>query len=119
MIENIPALWFIAFFIDVVLGCLSFYLVFGRIVRKRYEGLAWYMGWWAFVDAIALVINAVMGVHYFWSYHQVGIITDTAINLGLIIYVARVIRDNWALNDEDWDKINRIRKDAKIRELSK
>lgn len=119
MIEQWTALWYFAFFVDVSLGSLSFYMVLSRLITPRYTGLAWYMGWWSFVDAIGLALNAVMGTDYFWSYHQTGIITDTAINLGLIIYVLSVINDNWAMNEADWDKVYKIRKDAKVRELSK
>lgn len=118
MIESLTALWFFAFFIDTLLGCLSFYMVLSKLVTVRYEALCWYMGWWSFADAIALMLNGIMGTDYFWSYHQSGIISDTAINIGLIVYVSRVIYDNWAMTDADWVKIDEIRRQSKIRALS-
>lgn len=119
MIEHMTIFWYLAFFVDVLLGCLSFYMVLKGMVRPQYEALCWYMGWWSFADAIALALNSIMGIHYFWSYHQSGIISDTAINIGLVVYVVRVIMDNWAMKDEDWKKVEQIRKQAQIRELSK
>lgn len=119
MIESLQILWFFAFAIDLILGCLAFYILNKNMITLRYEGIAWYMGWWSFVDAFALALNAIMGTNYFWSYHQVGIVTDTAINLGLIVFVISKMRDNWALNADDWAKIQEIEKQAKIRELSK
>ena len=119
MIESFTPLWFLAFATDVVLGCLCFYYVISRVITEKYQGLGWWMGWWAFADAIALMLNATMGTDYFWSYHQTGIIGDTAINLGLIVFLLTFLSDNWALDDDDWQKIYKIRKEAKIRELSK
>ena len=119
MIESLSPLWFIAFFVDVFLGSLAFYFVSTRIITEKYKGVGWWMGWWSFADAIALMLNATMGTDYFWSYHQTGIISDTAINIGLIIFLVSWYLDNWALNDDDWQKIYKIRKEAKIRELSK
>jgi len=118
-IEKMQVFWFLSFTIDLILGCMSFYILTKRMIVHKYEGLAWYMGWWAFVDAFAIALNATMGTDYFWSYHQTGIISDTAINLGLIIYVGYKMYDNWALNGDDWSKIEQIQKQAKIRELSK
>lgn len=112
-------LWYFAFFVDVLLGCLSFYMVLSRLVTPQYEALCWYMGWWSFADAIALALNSIMGTDYFWSYHQSGIVSDTAINIGLIVYVLRVIYDNWAMKECDWQAVDEIRRQAKIRELSK
>lgn len=119
MIESLTPLWFIAFLVDVILGCMAFYFVMGRVIVKKFIGVGWFIGWWSFADAIALVLNATMGTDYFWSYHQTGIISDTAINIGLIYFLALSYKQNWALNAEDWLKINQIRKDAKIREMSK
>lgn len=119
MIESMTPLWFMAFTTDMALGCLSFYLVARKALTHRYEGIGWWMGWWAFADAIGLVLNATMGTDYFFSYHQTGILTDTAINLALVTFLIMWYQDNWALNDNDWLKINQIKKEAKIRELSK
>lgn len=119
MIEQAPILWFASFFIDVLLGSLCFYIIMAKPIRSGFDGLFWWFGWWAFVDAFAIVLNATMGVHYFWSYHQSGIVIDTAINSGLLLYVVKALRSNWALSRDDWAKIEQIAKDAKIRELSK
>ena len=119
MIESVTPLWFIAFTTDMILGCFSFYLVAKKTLTPKYEGIGWWMGWWSFANAIALMLNATMWIHYFWSYHQIGILTDTAINMALVLFLVIWHQDNWALNDEDWQKINKIRQLAKIRELSK
>jgi len=119
MIEHLTILWYLAFLVDVVLGCLTFYMVLTKMVNSRYIAICWYMGWWAFADAIALALNGIMGTNYFWSYHQSGIVTDTAVNMGLVVYIARVIMDNWGMTDADWVKIDEIRRQAKIRKLSK
>lgn len=119
MIEHFTPLWFVAFMVNVTLGCICFYYITKKYITEQYQGLGWWMGWWAFVDAISLVLNATMGVNYFWSYHQTGIISDTAINIGLVWFLVKWLLDNWPLNDEDWQKIYKIRKEAKIRELSK
>lgn len=119
MIEGFAILWYLAFFVDVSLGCLAFYLVISKMVSPHYMAICWYMGWWAFADAIALALNSIMGTDYFWSYHQSGIVTDTAVNIGLVVYISKVIVDNWAMTDADWAKVDEIRRLAKIRELSK
>ena len=119
MIEQLTPLWFVAFLIDVILGIIAFYFVISKVITDRYTGVGWWMGWWAFADAISLVINATMGTDYFWSYHQMGIVGDTAINAGLIFFLVIWYKNNWALNEEDWEKIYKIRKDAIIREVSK
>lgn len=105
--------------VNVALGSISFYLVTKKIITARYENIGWWVGWWSYVDAIALTLNAYMGTDYFWSYHQTGIIGDTAINLGLIAFLLYFWWDNWALDDTDWAKIREIRKLAKVREISK
>lgn len=71
------------------------------------------------MDAIALVMNATMGMDNFWSYHQVGIVIDTAINAGLLTYIVKAFLANWAMNDDDWKKVDKISGDAKVRELQK
>lgn len=119
MIEQLTPLWFIAFFVDITLGTIAFYFVSTKVITDTYTGVGWWMGWWAYADAIALTLNATMGTDYFWSYHQTGIIGDTAINIGLIFFLTKWYIGNWALNDDDWQKIYKIRKEAKIRELSK
>lgn len=119
MTESFTPLWFVAFFVDVILGCLAFYFVNTKIITEKYCGVGWWMGWWAFADAIALILNATMGTDYFWSYHQNGIVSDTAINMGLVYFLVMWYKDNWALNDNDWAKIKEIRKQAKVREISK
>lgn len=118
-IESFQPLWFLAFFIDVILGCMAFYLVQSKMITERYKGISWWMGWWSFADAISLVLNAYMGTDYFFSYHQTGIISDTAINIALIVFLYRYMADNWGLTDDDWDEIRKIRTQAKIRKLQK
>lgn len=119
MIEKIPFLWFFAFAVNITLGTISFYIVASKKIKTQYQALGWWCGWWAYLGAFSLALNASMGTDYFWSYHQTGIITDTAINLALIVYILKITQQNWALNDEDWQKIEEIRKQAKIREISK
>lgn len=118
-IEQVPAMWFIAFTIDIILGSLCFYITIKKPVRSSFEGLFWWFGWWSCLDAIALVMNATMGVDNFWSYHQMGIFIDTAINAGLLVYIIKALMTNWAMNDDDWAKVEKISTEAKVRELQK
>ena len=118
-IESFQPLWYLAFFVDVILGCMAFYLVQSGMSTERYLGVGWWVGWWSFADAISLILNGYMGTDYFFSYHQMGIVTDTAINCSLIYFLARYMLDNWGLTAEDWVQIRKIREDAKIRKLQK
>lgn len=117
-IEAFAPMWFIAFTSDFALGCICFYLVFTKMITDKFRALGWWVGWWSFAGAFAIVLNAYMGTDYFWSYHQTGIVTDTATNIGLIGYLAWFMKNNWAMTDTDWEKVYKIRDDAKIRELS-
>jgi len=89
------------------------------MVTYRYAGLCWFMGWWSFADSISLMLNSYMGTDYFFSYHQMGIVSDTAINLAMIVFLMRFMNDNWGMTEEDWQKIYQVRVDAKIRKLQK
>lgn len=118
-IEAFQPLWFTGFFVDVILGCMAFYLVQADMMPERFKGLGWWMGWWSFVGAISLVLNAYMGTDYFFSYHQIGIISDMAVNAALIAFLFMFMMDNWGMTEDDWQKIHQIKQAAKIRKLQK
>ena len=92
MIEQLSYFWIIAIVIDLMLGSLCFYIIAKNPNKTDTDGLFWWFGWFAYLDAIALFFNFTLGIDSFWSYHQIGILIDTAINAGLIAYIYKVTR---------------------------
>jgi len=82
--ENTSFFWGIAFAINVTLGAVSFFWVIKKKLTIEQQSILGWIGWWSFANALSLVINYVAGPSDPFSYHQIGVLTETMINLGYV-----------------------------------
>lgn len=108
-VEHIPFVWGVAFVIDVMVGLLSFMVVVRKNVPAWNKGSMLWMGWWSWASALSLIINAVEGANASFSYHQIGVFTETMTNIGLVIWGCIYLFNNWYIQDKDWVDIDKLR----------
>lgn len=108
-IENIPFAWGIAFVVDVVIGIMTFMLVVRQNVVSWLKGTLTWCGWWSFASALSLIVSVIDGPLSTFSYHQVGVFTETMVNLGLVFWAMSYAFNNWYIHKEDWRQIERLR----------
>ena len=113
-IEYLPVAWFIAFTLDVIIGVWLFMVVIKRKHRVGFDGVIWWMAWWAIADAIALVFNVTLGLDNPFSYHQIGIFTESMLNLGVCYYLFKFYQVVKAMTPEDWTKVDIISAQSKV-----
>lgn len=83
-VENTPFFWGIAFTINLILGLLSFFLIIRKPLGAEWRTVLGWIGWWSFASALSLVVNIVAGPSDPFSYHQIGIFTESMVNIGYI-----------------------------------
>lgn len=99
-IESIPFLWGIAFTINIVMGVVSFYLVVRKQTPAWATGAFCWIGWWSSATACALVINAGIGPDNPFSYHQMGVFSESMNNLGICTFIVGFLLKNWNVRGE-------------------
>lgn len=110
--ENIPFTWGIAFALDIAMGATLFAIIFRQNTPPWARAACCWIGWWAWASAFALVINVVLGTPNPFSYHQIGIVTESMVNLGFMWWLLMLTAKNWYLRGRDFQKIEELR--AKI-----
>lgn len=108
-IENIPFIWGVAFCIDIIIGLVGFALVIRRNVTPWLRGTVMWVGWWSFASALSLIISMVNGPMSPFSYHQVGVFTETMTNIGLVFWCMVYAFHNWYITPKDWQQIEIMR----------
>ena len=108
-VEHIPFFWGVAFSVDILIGTLAFLLVIRKNVPAWNKGTMLWIGWWSWASALSLVINAVEGPNTSFSYHQIGVFTETMTNIGLVVWGASYLFKNWDVKDTDWLEMEKLR----------
>ena len=108
-IENIPFVWGVAFVVDILIGVLTFMLVLRKNVVTWLKGTLTWCGWWSFASALSLIISMVSGPLAPFSYHQIGVFTETMVNIGLVLWAIVYAFNNWFVYEEDWPTIEKMR----------
>lgn len=108
-LENTPFVWGAAFLLDVITG----FMMFSVMVRKNAPaytlGAAWWIGWWSWASAFTLIINMVVGTDNPFSYHQIGVFTESMTNIGVLWWIVVLQSKNWYVYPKDWLKIEMLR----------
>jgi hypothetical protein len=110
LIEQMPFFWGISFSINVTVGVTMFVSVMRQQMPPWATGVGTWIAWWAFTTAISLIINLINGSGAPFSYHQMGILTETMTNLGILFWVAIFTRNNAGLNGSDWVRMEAFRR---------
>ncbi len=108
-VENIPFVWGVAFLVDVIIGVVCFMMVVRKNVTPWLKGVVTWCGWWSFASALSLIISMVSGPMTTFSYHQIGIFTETMVNLGLVVWSLQYAFHNWYVTPEDWKQLEKMR----------
>ena len=114
-IENIPFVWGIAFVVNILIGCMTFMLVIRRNVVSWLKGTLTWCGWWSFASALSLIVSVVEGPMSTFSYHQVGVFTETMVNIGLVVWALAFAFNNWNVYQEDWAEVEKLREEINHR----
>lgn len=62
-------------------------------------------------NALSLVINDVLGPSNVFSYHQMGILTESMVNLGVCVWSVSYLVNNWNVSGEKkWQQMEELRK---------
>lgn len=110
LIEQMPFFWGISFTINVTVGVALFIAIMRQSMPQWATGVTCWVAWWAFATSISLLINVISGPNAPFSYHQMGILTETMTNVGILLWVSVFIRQNWGIQGEDWEKIENLRR---------
>lgn len=108
-IENIPFFWGIAFIVNMLVGLVTFMLVVRRNVPSSTKGVLTWIGWWSWASALSLIINFVSGPDTVFSYHQIGLFTETMTNIGMIFWGIVYAYSYWELHESDWHDLEKRR----------
>lgn len=110
-VENIPFVWGIAFSINVLMAVCLFTMIVRRTAPPWSAGPIMWIAWWTMANALSLVINDVLGPDNVFSYHQMGIMTETMVNLGVCVWAVSYLINNWNLcGEKKWAKMEALRK---------
>lgn len=119
-IENIPFVWGIAFVINILMGLATFTMTVRREAPPWASGICCWIGWWSCATAFSLVINTAIGVDNPFSYHQMGVFTESMTNLGITAWCFVFLMKNWDVSgDGDWERIERVRRQVAIDNLKR
>lgn len=118
-LENIPFMWGIAFMLDIVTGLVMFGLILRKASPAWALGSACWIGWWSWASAFTLIINMVVGTSNPFSYHQIGVLTESMTNLGVLWWICAMASKNWYIQPKDWALIEELRTDLYCTNLKK
>lgn len=117
-IENIPFVWGIAFTINVLMGASCFTMIIRREAPQWASGICCWIGWWSCASAFSLVINTAVGIENPFSYHQMGVLTESMTNIGITLWCVIFLLKNWNVHgDKDLAEIEKVRSEVSIRNL--
>lgn len=120
-IENIPFFWGIAFVVNIMIGVMTFALVIRKNVVTWLKGTLTWCGWWSWASALSLIVSMVNGPMATFSYHQVGVFTETMVNIGIVFWALSYAFNNWYVMQDDWEFIEKQRAEIshrnKLKEL--
>lgn len=118
-IEQMPFFWGMAFVINVTVGVVLFISIMRQAMPSWATGVTCWVGWWAFATAISLLINVISGPDAPFSYHQMGILTETMTNIGILIWTAIFAGQSWGVRGTDWDRIDALRQKINFEKVNK
>lgn len=118
-LENIPFMWGIAFVLDIVIGIFMFGLILRKASPPWARGAACWIGWWSWASAFTLIINMVVGTSNPFSYHQIGVLTESMTNLGMLWWITVLVIKNWYVQAKDWAAIEELRTSIYIKNWQK
>jgi hypothetical protein len=110
-IESIPFIWGIAFSVNILMSVCLFTMIIRRAMPGWSAGPLMWIAWWTMANALSLVINDVLGTNSPFSYHQMGILTESMVNLGVCVWSVNYLMMNWNLvGDKKWKLMDEYRK---------
>ena len=114
-IESIRFIWGVAFSINVLMAICLFVMIIRRSAPNWSAGPLMWIAWWTMANAMSLVINDVLGPENTFSYHQMGILTESMVNLGVCVWAISYLINNWNLNgDKKWKKMDALRRELSM-----
>lgn len=108
-IENIPFAWGVAFLLDIVIGWAMFAMILHKNSPSWAMGAACWIGWWSWASAFTLVINLVAGPANPFAYHQIGVLTESMTNIGVLWWIVSLNMKNWYVTGKDWEELETLR----------
>lgn len=108
-VENIPFAWGAAFLLDITIGIAMFCMVIRKNSPHWALAPAWWIGWWSWASAFTLIINVTVGTSNPFAYHQIGVLTESMTNIGMMWWVTSMCVKNWFVTSRDWEKIELLR----------
>lgn len=117
LLEQMPFFWGISFAINVTVGAVLFTAVMRQSMPSWATGVSTWVAWWAFATAISLIINVVSGPNAPFSYHQMGILTESMTNVGILVWVIVFARESWGVRGADWDRMDALRKQINLEKV--
>jgi hypothetical protein len=109
LIETMPFFWGIAFSVNFVMGICLFLAIMRQSLPPWVTGVTTWVAWWAFATSISLLINVISGPGAPFSYHQFGILTETMMNAGMLVWTVVFVLQNWGVRGKDWERIEELR----------
>jgi hypothetical protein len=119
LIEQMPFFWGISFTINVTVGTILFIAIMRQSMPQWATGVTCWVAWWAFATAISLLINVISGPNAPFSYHQMGILTETMTNLGILLWTMIFAKQSWGIRGDDWDRIDSLRQKINLEKVNK
>ena len=114
LIESMPFFWGVAFIINLTVGIVLFVNVMRQAMPNWASGVSTWIAWWAFATCISLVINVTSGPNAAFSYHQMGILTETMMNIGILLWTVISSLKNWEIRGDDWVRLDDLRKEINL-----
>ena len=110
-IEQTQFFWGMAFVINLMMATALFVMIVRRTVPAWASGALMWIAWWTMANALSLVINVVLGPDNTFSYHQMGILTESMVNLGVSVWALSYLIYNWNLSSEKkWKQMDALRR---------
>lgn len=108
-LENVPFTWGAAFVLDIAMGGTLFAIILRQNMPPWARAACCWIGWWSWASAFTLIINLVLGTGNPFSYHQIGIITESMVNLGFMWWLLMLTAKNWYIHGRDFQDIEELR----------
>lgn len=86
-VDEIGLLWWLAFGINMMIGFIIMCGTIHQSFPKEYLRALWWTAWWSFASAFTLLLSIADGPNNPFSYHQIGILTETMENFGMFAFV--------------------------------